>query len=323
MNRLKITLNGALAFAVLAGMMTLMLADAAAADICVGNGHSELADPQQAGKEAATKAKAALGEQEAKVVLVFDSVGNGVPDKEAMLAGVAAVFDESIVYGCAAYAPITQDCNTGTVGVLALGGDIKAVAATAEVEDSHETCGKKIGEGLKAAGVPETGGRVVLLWGACHVPANDALVGGVCGVLGEKFPVAGGAAFRDLLYVQGKVLPESNLGLMLCGDFRCGFSAKNAPANDKERAIAVAGEAAEAALGQRKDKAVLVLAFDCGGRRGQMGGSVDRELQLIKDAAGDTPIFGFYGSGEIGPKDNDSPPHGVGHHIVICAILGT
>jgi len=302
MNRLKITLNGALAFAVLAGMMTLMLADAAAADICVGNGHSELADPQQAGKEAATKAKAALGEQEAKVVLVFD---------------------ESIVYGCAAYAPITQDCNTGTVGVLALGGDIKAVAATAEVEDSHETCGKKIGEGLKAAGVPETGGRVVLLWGACHVPANDALVGGVCGVLGEKFPVAGGAAFRDLLYVQGKVLPESNLGLMLCGDFRCGFSAKNAPANDKERAIAVAGEAAEAALGQRKDKAVLVLAFDCGGRRGQMGGSVDRELQLIKDAAGDTPIFGFYGSGEIGPKDNDSPPHGVGHHIVICAILGT
>lgn len=322
MNQLKITFNGALAFAVLAGMMTLVSANTAEAAIYVGNGHSELADPQQAGTEAAAKAKAALGDREAKVVLVFDSVGNGVPDKEAMLAGVTSVFDQSIVYGCSAYAPITQDCNTGTVGVLALGGDIRAVAAVADVEGGHEACGKKIGEGLKAAGVPEGGGRVVLLFGACHVPTNDALVGGVCGVLGEKFPVAGGAAFRDLLYVQGKVLPKSNLGLMLCGDFKCGFAAKNAPAQEKERVIAVAGEAAEEALGEGKDKALLVLAFDCGGRRGQMGGAIDKELQLMKDAAGDTPIFGFYGSGETGPKDNDSPPHGVGYHIVICAILG-
>ena len=37
---------------------------------------------------------------------------------------------------------------------------------------------------------------------------------------------------------------------------------------------------------------------------------------------GDAPLFGFYGSGETGPADNDSPPRGVGYHIVICAILG-
>jgi len=321
MNQLKITLGVVLTIAVLAVVMMLVTATTAEAAIGVGNGHSELADPQQAGKEAATKAKAALGDREAKVVLVFDSVGKGVPDKEAMLAGVTSVFDESIVYGCSAYAPITQDCNTGTVGVLALGGDIKAAAAVADIQGGHEACGKKIGQVLKAAGVPETGGRLVLLFGACHVPANDALVSGVCSVLGEKFPVAGGAAKGDLLYVRGEVLPKSNLGLMLCGDFKCGFSAKNAPATEKERVIAVAGEAARQALGGGKDKALLMLAFDCGGRRGQMGGAVDKELQLLRNAAGDTPIFGFYGSGETGPKDNDSPPKGVGYHIVICAIL--
>ena len=42
----------------------------------------------------------------------------------------------------------------------------------------------------------------------------------------------------------------------------------------------------------------------------------------MKAAVGDSPLFGFYGSGEIGPKDNDSPPCGVGYHIAICVISG-
>jgi len=285
-----------------------------------GNGYSKLDDPQKAGTEAAANAKAALGSQDAKVVLVFDSVGNGVAGKEAMLEGVTSVFDASIVYGCSAYAPITQDCNTGTVGVLALGGNIKAVPAMADLEGGHEACGKRIGAALKTAAA-DSSGKVVLLFGACHVPANDKLVGGVSSVLGEKFPIAGGAAKGDLLYCKGKVYPTHNLGLLLKGNFKCGFSAKNAPGNKKDLVIAAAGEAARQALGNAKDKAALVLAFDCGGRRGQMGGEIDKELALITDAIGKTPLFGFYGSGETGPKDNDSPARGVGYHIVICAIL--
>lgn len=297
-------------------------ATAAEKSLLAGNGHSELPDPQKAGTEAARKAKAALGKQKAELVLVFDSVGNGAEGKQAMLSGVASVFDPSIVYGCSAYAPITQDCNTGTVGVLAIGGDVRAVAAVAKVAGDHEACGKKIGRSLKAAAAPESTGRLVLLMGACHVPANDALVRGLSSVLGEKFPVVGGAALNDFLYYRGKLAPDSNLGLLLTGDFQCGFSAQNAPADEKERVIAVAGEAAEQALGKQKDRAKLVLAFDCGGRRDQMGGEIDKELQAIRRAIGNTPLFGFYGSGETGPKDNNSPSRGVGYHIIICAILG-
>jgi len=40
----------------------------------------------------------------------------------------------------------------------------------------------------------------------------------------------------------------------------------------------------------------------------------------MKQAAGDIPIFGFYGSGEIGSKDNVSPSKGVGYHLVVCAV---
>ena len=321
MKRCKTMLRCGLTCAVVAALVLITTGGVLAQAISVANGHSVSEDPQQAGAEAAAKAKEALGKQDAKVVLVFDSVGKGPKDKEAMLAGVTSVFDASIVYGCSAYAPITQDCNTGTVGVLALGGDIKATPAVADLEGGHAACGKKIGEALKAAGVPESHGRVVLLFGACHVPKNNDLVGGVCSVLGEKFPVAGGAAKGDLLYCQGKVLPGSNLGLMLSGPFKPSFSAKNAPAKEKDRVIAVAGEAAAEALGDVK-QAKLVLAFDCGGRRGQMGNEVDKELAAMKAAIGKSPLFGFYGSGETGPKDNDSAPSGVGYHIVICALLG-
>jgi len=321
MSRPRTMFWNVLTCAALVAAVAMMAGAVHAEALLVGNGHSELQDPQKAGAEAAARAKASLGTEAAKVVLVFDSVGKGIPGKEQMLAGVASVFDASIVYGCSAYAPITQDSNTGTVGVLALGGDIQAIPAMADLEGGHEACGQKIGEALKKAGIPEKSGKVALLFGACHVPANDKLVSGVRSVLGEKFPVAGGAAKGDLLYYQGKVFPDHNLGLLLAGNFKCGFAAKNAPGDQKDRVIAVAGEAAAQALGGAKDAAALVLAFDCGGRRGQMGGAVDQELALIKGAIGKAPLFGFYGSGETGPKDNDSPARGVGFHIIICAIL--
>ena len=320
MKRHKMMLGSGLTLAAFAALVLITAGGVRAQAFSVANGYSASKDPTQAGTEAAAKAKEALGQQEAKLVLVFDSVGKGPQDKEAMLQGVGSVFDASIVYGCSAYAPITQECNTGTVGVLAVAGDIKATPAMADLEGGHEACGKKIGEALKAA-VPDAGGRVVLLFGACHVPKNDGLVKGLCSVLGEKFPVAGGAAKGDLLYCQGKVLTGSNLGLLLTGDFKCSLATKNAPGNDKAQVIAVAGEAAAQAMGQAK-QAKLVFTFDCGGRRGQMGGEVDKELAVMKAAVGDSPLFGFYGSGEIGPKDNDSPPCGVGYSIAICVITG-
>lgn len=321
MKRLRTTIKGGLTLLVIAALAAMITGNLYAG-VKVGNGHSISKDPQKAGAEAAAKAKAALGDGNAKLVLVFDALAADGQAKQKLLDGVASVFDASIVHGCSAYAPITQDCNTGTAAVLAIGGDIEVTAALSNIEGGHEACGKRIGQKLKTAAAGD-GGRLVVLFGSCHVNKNDALAAGVCSVLGEKFPVAGGAAAGgEFVYHQGKVVEaKSNLGLLLCGDFKCSFAAKNAPAKPKAGVIAAAGQAVTQALKDNPD-AVMLFAFDCGGRRGQMGGEVDKELRAMNDAAGEnTPIFGFYGSGETGPKDNHSPPRGVGFHIIICAIL--
>jgi len=295
----------------------LLLATAAETPaIDVGNALSKLTDAKAAGTQAAAQAKAALGNVKAKAVIVF--AGPAIKDKQQMLEGVCSVFDAEIVSGCSAYNPITQQGNTGHLAVMAIGGDVQITAAISGLEGGHEACGKRIGETLEKAAGAETAGRLLLLFGACHVPSNDKLVKGACSVLGEKFPIAGGAALQDVLYHQGKVLKGQNLGLLLTGNFRCGLATKKDMS--PEGLINSAKEAFSEAIASGKGKPVAVLAFDCGGRRGKMGDNLPKELDAMKAAAGDAAIFGFYGSGEIGPADNDSPSRGVGYSISACAI---
>ena len=49
-------------------------------------------------------------------------------------------------------------------------------------------------------------------------------------------------------------------------------------------------------------------------------GNFPAELAAMKEAAGQIPLFGFYGNGEIGHKNNDTAPRGVANHISTCAI---
>ncbi len=295
--------------------------------VVAGTGHSDSKDPAAAGAEAAGKAKAALGNQKAKVVLVFDSdeIGSKPADKQKVLDAVAAVFDASIIYGCSAYNSITEASNYATVGVVALGGKVRADACLAKLEGKdHAGCGKAIGEGIKPA-VEKAGGKgkVLILIGDCHVPANDKLVKGVCGVLGEKFPVAGGAAKGGLTYCKGKVVRKSNLGLLLSGDFQCGFSAKQAPGGTPKpmEVVNATAEAFKQAVGDNRNRVLVALAFDCGGRRGQMGKERPKELAGMKKVVGKAPIIGFYGSGETGPASTGAAPRGVGYHIIAVALL--
>jgi hypothetical protein len=287
--------------------------------LSVGTGQSMLEDPAKAGADAAAAAKAALGSDDAKVVLVFDSVGKQVEQKQKLLDGVSSVFDKSIIYGCSSYSPLTQYGNDGSVGVMALGAKVNVTTAVADLANGYEACGKKIGQSLKDVEMPKAGGKVLLLFGDCHVAENDKLVTGVKGVLGEKFPIVGGASAGDFLYYQGRIVRKSNLGILLTGDFQCSFSTKKD--NSPEGLITSARDAFEQAMGQKKDDVALALVFDCGGRRGKMGDNLPKELEAMKSVAGSVPIFGFYGSGEIGPVDNDSPARGVGYHLAVCSIF--
>ncbi len=325
MNRSKMwnTVLAVVAIAALAMTAGNVLADCGhcKAPMVVGNGYSTETDAKAAGAEAAEMAKKALGKEKAEVVLVFDSVGADAASKKAMLEGIASIFDARIIHGCSAYAPITQDCNTGTVGVMAIGGDVHIQTAVAPVGTGHEACGKAIGEALKAANKSDAPGQFVVLVGSCHVNKNNDLVKGVYGVLGEKYSIAGGAASKgEFVYSEGELVEgKVNLGVLISGNFTCSFAAGNG--KGLEGVIESAGEACKNALGENKKKAVTVFAFDCGGRRGSLKSDVPKELAAMKDVIGDLPLFGFYGSGETGPKDNDSPPAGVGYHVIICAIL--
>jgi len=283
-------------------------------------GHSEATDSAAAGDEAAKQAKAGLKGATPVVVLVFDCVRN----KQAMLDAVARHFAAEIIYGCSAYNAITPTSPSGTVGVLALTG-VHADAALKPVEgkNGHEACGRAIGEALKPAVARNKKlGQFMVLIGDAHYPINQKLVDGVCGVLGKTFPISGGAAKGGLTYYKGKVHKKSNLGLLLSGDFTCGFAIKKAKnPKDPMNVVNAAGEAFTKAIGTHKAKLQMVFAFDCGGRRGQMKDKRPLEVVRMTQAAGNVPIFGFYGSGETGRDGNDAPPKGVGYHICAAAIF--
>jgi len=292
----------------------------------VGVGRSDSTDARAAGAEAAAAAKTALGDATPKLVLVFNSMDLKKPDQiDAMLAGVGSVFDASLVYGSTGYAPLTHLASGGTVGLLALAGDVEVTTALAAVEgeDGQEACGVEIGKALQEASQAQSPGRVLLLFGDCHVPRNDALVKGVTSVLGEKFPIIGGSSSATMgVYQKGKFVPKSNLGILLTGNFACGFSIKQD--NSSKGLIDSARAALQEAVGQDREKAAVVFVFDCGGRRGKMleNGNFPEELKAMKEIAGSLPIFGFYGSGEIGCAGGDAAPCGVGYHISACAVVG-
>ena len=321
----KRMLTGALVCAALAGLLVTAPRAAKAAEktVCAGTGYSVDNDGLKAGTEAAKKAKESLGKAEAKLVLVFGN-HKGI-DQAKILEGVTSVFDANIVYGCSAYNAITQYGNSGSAGVLALGGEIKVTTVLAPVEGKDfAACGKKIGEGLKEASKVKADGKFVVLIGDCHVKSNDKVVKGILGVLGEQFPVVGGAACGGITYFKGKLVGKAkNLGILITGNFQIGCSMlSKGPADvHKNEMVAAAGQAFKNAVGDDKDKTAGVFAFDCGGRRGKMGKDRPDELKVMQAVVGkDMPIIGFYGSGEMGIKDKGSPACGDGYHISACAI---
>ena len=167
----------------------------------------------------------------------------------------------------------------------------------------------------------------MILFGTCHEPSDDQLVGGVRAELGDKFPVVGAAASRgESVYYQGKATKGINVGVVIRGNFRCDFACKQAQGDGKDKLVSSAREAVVQVCGSSVGSAAvrpspaLLFIFDCGGRRGQLGDQLQTEFDEMKKAAGGVKMFGFYGSGEIGPVDDASPARGVGYHIVACAV---
>ena len=292
--------------------------------VTAGTGYSALEDAEKAGIEAATKAKKAIGKVTPKLVLVFGMAKKF--DQAKALAGVVSIFDAGIVHGCAGYNTITEEGNAGTVSVLALGGEIGVTPVMAAVENKDlEACGKAIGKKLEHPSKIKHSGKVVVLIGDCHVPSNDKVVKGIAGVIGDDIPIVGGAAMGGTTYFKGKIAGKAkNIGILITGDFLVGCSILNAGPADvhANKVVAAAGQAFKNAVGENLAHTALVFAFDCGGRRGNMGKDRPEELKVMQAVVGKKmPLIGFYGSGEMGPKACGQPSAGVGYHISACALI--
>jgi hypothetical protein len=285
-----------------------------------GTGLSALTDPFRAGAEAALRARKALGSGEARAVIVFDNLPGDEAAHKALIEGIGWFFDPATVFGCTGFGPITRDGATGTVGVLALGEAFTVASACATVAGDHEACGSSLGQALKGDLAKAATGRVVILLGDCHVPANDALVRGFLRGAGANVPTVGGSCPQNgLVYDKGVPKRSANIALMLTGEFRVGLALQAAHAPDQ--IAASAREAAARAARTESGGPGLLLVFDCVSRLQALGAHAATELEAIRSAVGSAPLFGFYGSGEIGAETVGAQPRGVGAHVTMCALI--
>jgi len=296
--------------------------------------------PAAAGKAAAEKLKAAMGDAPLKAVVVSECFEDA-ENKQALLAGVCSVLPSEIVFGQATYGSFTQAGCGGfdTVCLLGIGGEGIGVAA-ALVRDlgvsklTFEEHEAEIKQRLHAAGGKLTAklprapnDRLAILLADAHSPKNQSLVEGVQQMLGGEFPITGGSANKNagqtFVYFQGRARADSAVALMLSGDFRVALAGRKAMDNDQ--VIATAREAAAQSLAASTGKPQAVLAFNCAGRRGKLKRPAD-ELEAIQAALGkEWPLFGCYCAGEVGPLDASEKSPGVlsggsGWHVMFTVI---
>jgi hypothetical protein len=296
--------------------------------------------PAAAGKAAAEKLIAAMGDVKPKAVLLSECFED-LEYKQQLLDGVCSVIPKDIVYGGATYGSFTRDQCTDfdSVCLLGIGGDGISVAPALVTDlgvakltfEEHE---QLIKERLHAAGARLAGqlqrtdkDRLTVLLADAHSPKNQYLVEGVQQVLGAKFPITGGSANKNagqaFVYFRGKAYTDSAVALMLSGDFRVSLAGRKAMDNDQ--VIATARAAASQAMAGLKGRPLAVLAFNCAGRRGKLRRAED-ELTAIQSALEkDLTLFGCYCAGEIGPLDvTDKDPNvlsgGAGWHVMFTVI---
>jgi hypothetical protein len=327
--------NQRVALVVTMCMVSLALGAATAGEdtghvLACGTGQSALPDARLAGAEAAHLAQAALGGAAPKLVVVFAArrmVG------AELVAGVAEVFDRSLVYGGEGYAPVTAAGNfpdqghtiTSGVAVLALGGgvDVHTVVEAVRPESGQNAfaaCGQRLGEQLRAAR-QSAPSRLILTFGNQHVGDNQPLVEGLLKALGTTVPIvgaaAGGSDAKEI--VQGTVTNGVNVAVLLQGNFKLGVGLSGGGTN----LVANTEQALTAACKAQPGKPALALVFDCGGRRGDLvqQKKIADEFTVMKKVVPEAPIFGFYGGGEIGTTDAAVPSRGVGFHVAAAALF--
>ena len=296
-------------------------------------------EPIAAGKAAAQSLQQAMGGVPLRVVVVSECFEDQ-ENKEKLLAGITSVLPKEIVVGGATYGSFTQAGCTDydSVCLLGIGGDGIAVSASLvtgmgtakltldedqpQIQKLLHSAGKELAGNLRRTEQD----RLLILIADAHSPKNQYLVEGLQKALGKQFPITGGCANKNagqtFVYFGGKAYADSAVALMLSGDFRVALSGRQANENDK--VIETARQAAKEALEKTEGRPIGVLAFNCAGRRSKLKKYED-ELAAMQEVLGNrVPLFGCYCAGEMGPVDvagdGDALCGGSGWHVMFTVL---
>lgn len=298
-------------------------------------------EPAAMGKELAQKAKEGCKDRTPKLILLFGP-RKSMEEQTKLIAALGEQLDKQLIYGCQHYgAAITQETNEATASIVVLGGDLKVTAAKVEFEKTKMEAAKveeicmAFSEKLKPAWVEGAGkGRLTFIFGSCN-PYGMNPVKALRKVIGDDVRVFGAATAQTAFqYFQGAPLQENAIGVVLTGDFSCGFSmlmaecevidSKKTNKQKPESIGETAQKAAQQAIGDKKNDVVCLLVSSCCSRwdalmKAQM---LPVELKGLTNATS-TSIGGLYGEGEIGQESTDKPAKADAYKISVCAIMKT
>ena len=297
-------------------------------------------DPYDAGKNAAELLKKKMGNNPCHTVIIAEFFEDKSAKSKA-LKGVCSVFDSSIVYGFATYGSFGQDgCSDGdSIRLVGIGGNGISVAAA--LQQNLGTAGLTMEDDapllqqrLQAAGtaiadkLPKSkDDKLMILIPDAHSPKNAHVVEGAQVTLGTDFPITGGSPNKNpgqtYIYYQGKIFSDCAIAFMLAGDFKVSLAGRKAKENSK--VISSAGQGFAESLNNLNAKPLAAFAFNCAGRKGKLDNLEDELKAIQKEIGTNTPIFGTYCAGEIGPadtadKNKEILSSGQGWHLMVTML---
>lgn len=201
----------------------------------VGRSQSHDQDPFEAGVAACRDAMSQLKtDMPVTAAIVFSSVAF---QQEKMLQGVRSVLKESLVVGCSTSGEITTDgpLEEHSVAVMVIASDtVRFVGGVGEnIKDGPRTAGRNVAEAVLKELQDGKALRGFLMFPDVLVGNGAEIVTGVLDVLGQHFPVVGGAAGDDFLfkqtyqYLDDKVFSGAVVGLGLAGDVKFGIGVRH------------------------------------------------------------------------------------------------
>lgn len=307
----------------------------------------ERGNPEMAGRSAAKALLDRMAGTVPKAVIVSECFED-LEYKEALLRGISSVIPSERIFGLSSYGSFTREgvSDFDAVTLLGIGGAgvgvrtsmIKDMGTSkllmekdeAEIEKKLVKSGERLAKSLgDRPTIPNDQFMIVLA--DAHSPKNKFLVEGLQKSVGPRFPITGGSANKNAgqtyVYYQGRPYTDAAIALIVTGDFNVTMAGRQAM--DEQAVIRTAGEGLREALTKihnRREQPMLVMAFDCAGRRSRLENMED-ELDSIRYEMGRSiPLFGSYQAGEIGPVDSNDDSvkdlryGGDGWHVMFTVI---